>query len=54
MLLAMAQHSVAHGMAAEGEALIEEVVAQARARPFAGDIEMRVRELRGWRFVLPD
>lgn len=54
VLLATAQHSVAHGMAAQGEALIEEVVAQARARPFARDIEMRVREIRSWRFVLPD
>lgn len=52
--LAAAQYRVAHGMAGEGEALMEEVLAQAKGRPFAADAEARAREIRKSRFVLPD
>jgi len=52
--LAAAQYRVAHGMAAEGEARIEEVLAQARSAPFAADVEARVREMRKHGFVMPE
>jgi len=52
--LAGAQYRIARGMSAEGEALIEEVLAQAKGRGFAADTEARERELRKSGFMLPE
>jgi methyltransferase family protein len=54
VLLAAAQYSAAQLSMAQGEAMIDKVLVDSRGSPFAADIEARAREIRAWRFVLPD